>query len=185
MITQDYLKECLAYDPTSGAFTWLERCRSHFNTARAFNAWNVRYAGKTAGSVLENGYVSISIDSRAYRAHRLAILYMTGRMPSDLVDHANLIRSDNRFPNLREATRSQNGANRADVYASSGVKGVTWHVHTGKWQARIRVSGNSKYLGLYSELEDAKEAYRLAAHKYFGEFGREAILQRAEEAQAA
>ncbi|MGU0171669.1 HNH endonuclease [Escherichia coli] len=44
-----------------------------------------------------------------------------------MVDHINMIRSDNRIVNLRAATRAQNGQNsktRSDN--ASGVKGVSW-----------------------------------------------------------
>lgn len=47
-----------------------------------------------------------------YRSGRLAFLYMTGHWPEWDVDHKNRKRGDDRWKNLREATRSQNLRNR-------------------------------------------------------------------------
>jgi hypothetical protein len=47
---------------------------------------------------------------------------------------------------------------------------VTWHKHAGKWQAQIRVDGNSLHLGLHStELAAAlaRERY-ISAHPELG-----------------
>lgn len=173
MITQAYLHECLLYDADTGEFTWKRRPESHFTKKRYLNIWNARYAWKPAGCIVD-GYRVICLDRRLYRAHRLAFLYVNGRFPSDQIDHANMDRADNRLVNIREASRSQNGANRGDVGASSGVKGVSWHRHTGRWQVRIGVRGRSIYLGVFDDLDEAKDAYRRAAEEHFGEFARAA-----------
>jgi len=173
-LTADYVRSILHYAPETGVFTWRERPCEHFATLNACGVWNSRCAGKTAGNI-DRGYVQITIDGRPYRAHRLAWLYMTGEWPINDIDHASLDRSDNRFANLREATRSQNGANRrAMSNNTSGVKGVSWHASTRKWQARIQVAGKSKPLGYFDDLEAAAAAYERAAHETFGEFARTA-----------
>src|SRR5438045_2733801 len=81
-------------------------------------------------------YVFIRVDRRCYRAHRLAWLYMTGEMPIE-VDHLNLNRADNRWQNLRVATRVQNAANSPARRPSiTGIKGVR-RLKSGRWYARI------------------------------------------------
>jgi len=49
---------------------------------------------------------------------------------------------------------------------TSGVNGVTWDNVRNKWRVQIMVKKVSKYLGLFKELSDAKEARMLANVKY-------------------
>lgn len=178
MLSQSYLKECLDYDANTGLFTWRKRPDSHFKTVRHMNIWNARYAYKQAGHATSIGYVLISINSRAYRAHSLAYLFTHGFIPP-IIDHKNAIPSDNKISNLRAANKRQNGANRTDVSASSGVKGVSWHKARGGWQ--VRVCG--KYVGIFSTLEAAASAYEAEARRVFGDFAR--VVIKSTEAHAA
>jgi len=89
------------------------------------------------------------------------------------VDHKNLNGLDNRRQNLRPATQSQNCANRALFRTStSGFKGVSWHKHTKKWVARIRVHDKLIALGYFKDPTDGARAYNRAALEHFGEFAR-------------
>jgi hypothetical protein len=82
-------------------------------------------------------------------------------------------RADNRWANLRMATRAQNKANTRPCAANtSGVKGVHWHKSAHKWRARIKVNGKRRHLGFFCTPESAAAAYAAAAEKYFGEFSR-------------
>jgi len=38
-------------------------------------------------------------------------------------------------------------------------KGVCFHRETGKWQARIKVNGKTRWLGLHGSIDEAKQAY--------------------------
>lgn len=90
-------------------------------------------AGYDAG-----GYRNIRIDGRAYRVHRLAWLWMTGEWPDPECDHINTVKNDNRWFNLRKATRGQNAANRnANSTSWTGQKGVTWDKRNSKWMGTI------------------------------------------------
>ena len=82
----DRIKERLQYEPESGKFTW---------TAAA----GKRYAGKEAGGISVAGYRVIRVFRKNYFAHRLAFLMVTGKEPDDVTDHANGVRSDNRWAN--------------------------------------------------------------------------------------
>ena len=89
------------------------------------------------------------------------------------VDHINGDGLDNRLANLRIVSREQNQRNskrRSDN--TSGFKGVSLHGKSGKWQARIRIDGKQKSLGIFRTKEEAHKAYCDASKKYHGEYGR-------------
>jgi hypothetical protein len=169
MITAAELRKLLHYDPETGVFTWLLRPGAG---ARLERTWNTRYADKRAGTV-RNGYIAILIAKRAYKAHRLAWLYVHGSWPTEAIDHINGVRSDNRLVNLRQATRSQNSANsRAPSTNTSGIKGVAWDARRNRWTAYIKVAGRPRNLGRFHTAEEATAAYLAAAREHFGEFAR-------------
>lgn len=156
------LRSILSYDPETGVFRW--KVRTAYCTV----------VGEVAGSTSGAGYAKIQIDGVTWQGHRLAWLYMRGRLPRQ-IDHENLVKSDNRFSNLRAATGSENTANqpkRKDT--SSRFKGVTWNKNCGRWQASIKVRGRNLYLGLFDEERPAHNAYVAAARQHFGEFARAA-----------
>jgi hypothetical protein len=131
-----------------------------------------RSPGDSAGITCPDGRRYVGIDGKRYAAHRLAWFYMTGKWPAE-IDHRNCDPLDNRFENLREATRSQNNANmrmRADN--SSGKKGVSWDRERNSWKAQISVNGVHKLIGRFPSIEAAAAAYGEAAYKHFGEFAR-------------
>lgn len=128
--------------------------------------------GREAGSINGKGYRNITIDGIKYQAHRLAIFYVTGEWPGLDTDHRNLIKSDNRYANIRRATRSQNLANRpVQRNNRAGAKGIR-QMSSGSWQARITVDSKSKYLGSFASLNEAEAARNLAASSAYGEFAR-------------
>ncbi|MEI7998669.1 MAG: HNH endonuclease [Candidatus Omnitrophota bacterium] len=160
MITQEQLKEILHYDPETGSFTWAKSGR------------RIKI-GKVAGGLEKGGYIRIRIFGKMYFAHRLAWLYMTGSFPPELIDHDNGNPSDNRFVNLREATRSENQANRGKTKANaSGFKGVYWDKKAKKWKAQIGFESKTKYLGLFDTKEEAHDVYKKAADNLHGKFAR-------------
>lgn len=146
LITQEQLKRVLQYDPLSGAFTRIKRCRG------------ARF-GEIAGSLESNGYVKIIINRRKYWAHRLAWLYMYGEFPKKNIDHINGIRSDNRIENIRECNRSENAQNRS-------CRGTTYAKRLGKWRAQITVSYKNIYLGVFESESLAHLAYCEAKAKF-------------------
>jgi hypothetical protein len=151
-LAHDRLKALLSYDAETGRFV---------RRVRRTNAL------KSAGSARSDGYVSIYVDGRAYKAHRLAWFYAYGAWPAQQLDHINGQRSDNRLANLREATHSLNLQNRIKPYAnnrSSGLLGVYWH-RSQRWQARIQVNGKARSLGFHATKEAAHRAYLAAKAK--------------------
>lgn len=163
MIDQRTLKRLLLYDAEAGVFTW-----------RVAVGGKCGYripAGSVAGTLNAEGYRYITVKRRAYRASRLAFLYMTGTWPPDQVDHRNRIPSDDRWSNLRLATSSQNKAN-SSMYRNntSGFTGVYWDAERGQWRAKATINGKRKWLGRFSNPEAAHAAYLAAVSNTYGEF---------------
>lgn len=107
--------------------------------------------------------------------HRVILERVIGRSltKTELTDHINMNKLDNRRENLRIATHSQNGQNqglRPDN--TSGFKGVSWYKKTSKWTASIYIYGRRKYLGYFDTPELAHAAYCKAAKELHGEFAR-------------
>lgn len=163
MLTLNRLKELLYYDAETGLFT--RKVGRSGPNARA---------GDIAGCDNGQGYVRIYVDGVPYKAHRLAWFYMTGEWV-DEVDHRDTDRSNNRWDNLREATRSQNRTNCAAYRNNtSGYKGVSFYKRTGKWKAQIQKEGRKISLGYFETPEAAHAAYIDAANRLFGQFARAA-----------
>lgn len=158
MLTVERLKELLAYDPETGKFT------------RA-NTTGGRAVGTEAGTTDVYGHRTINVDGKKYRTARLAFFYMTGEWPKGDADHINGVRDDDRWSNLRDATRTQNLANMRGKGAS-GIKGASWVTAKAKWKAQIRIDGKNKHLGYFDDPQDASAAYAVAAQAAHGEFAR-------------
>jgi len=103
------------------------------------------------------GYVVLHLRRKSFPAHRVAWLLMTGDWPPQGmdIDHINRDRADNRWSNLRLATRSQNKNN--SIYI-----GVTKNVFPDgrvKWRARRVIDGKRVHLGNFDTFAEAREAY--------------------------
>jgi len=158
MITQEYLKDLLSYDPDTGVFTWIK------------TKSNRCVAGNQAGYLMKHGYRSVQVNGKLYTEHRLAWLYMYGYLPRGMVDHKNGNRADNRIDNLRLAGQSQQNANqkmRKDN--TSGFRGVTYDTRRKKYFAQTSISGQHIFLGYFNNAEDAARAYNRFAKETFGE----------------
>lgn len=93
--------------------------------------------------------------------------WVTGADPAETVDHKNRIRDDNRWENLRLASRSEQAWNTVKPN-STGFPGVNRHGN--KWRARLKVNGKIKYFSGYSTPEEASAAREAAAKKYHVDF---------------
>lgn len=147
-LTQDRLKQLLAYCPDTGEFEW------KISKGRA-------KAGQLAGATDASGYRIIRADGALYKAHRLAWLYMHGKWPAGVLDHINRVPGDNRISNLREVTQSENMHN-ASRRSKSGVPGVRWREERNRWVAQIRVGYTNYVIGSFTSKDEAIEARRAA-----------------------
>lgn len=157
MLTAPRAREVLDYDKETGLLTW-----------RVATGRRAR-VGEIAGHITTNGYLSVGIDGQCLQSHRVIWLWMTGAWPKDQIDHINLVRADNRWVNLREASLTQNNRNtstRSDN--KSGVKGVSWHEKLGKWRVRVGTS----HVGVRENRDDAAALYAATVKDRFGDFAR-------------
>lgn len=155
-ITLKQLRRHLSYDVDTGEF----RRRTSNN-----NRWKV---GEIAGSVHAGGYWVIRLLGREYQANMLAWFYIKGRWPKKIVDHKDRDKKNNRWANLRLASKSQNAANQ-DVRKNNklGVKGV---IRVGSRYKAYIWKGKQIRLGSFDNAELAAKAYQEAAVSLFGEF---------------
>jgi hypothetical protein len=161
MLTQQYLFDVLRYDKDTGEFFRLKKTSNRIRV------------GEVAGTLLQDGYISISVSAKCYRAHRLAWFYMKGEWPVEQIDHINKNREDNRWCNLRLASPSQNRRNaskRSDN--TSGYKGVA---KNGKrWRAYAGTPPH--HIGNYDTAKEAAMAYNNYVANTFGVFAAPNVL---------
>lgn len=121
--------------------------------------------GPRSWSLSTEGYAVAKINGKQKRMHRIIMQ----AKDSEVVDHINGDKLDNRRANLRlcsHAENRRNGRTRRD--SSSGYKGVRFEPRTGKWQAYISHDGKYRNLGCYSTKEHAAMAYNEEAIKQYG-----------------
>jgi hypothetical protein len=177
-VAPEVLRQLLRYEPETGKLYWLPRPVAFFgDTERrrsAANQWNARHAGKEAFTADNGeGYLQGSIFDRLYRAHRVIWCLMTGEWPTALIDHRDGDRGNNKWKNLRAATRSQNNRNTCSrLGSSSKYLGVYWEKQRGKWVAAINIGKRPKVLGCFASEEEAARAYDHAASREYGDFAR-------------
>lgn len=150
MLNQEQLKSMLHYNPDTGIFTWVVNRTGRIK------------AGDIAGSKNKsNGYINISIYGVLYKAHRLAYLYMTGEFPSVDVDHKYGIRDDNRWSEIRSASRSDNTQNlrTPPKHNTTGYIGTSFYKRYNKFCAHIRVNNKLISLGYFDTVEEAHSVY--------------------------
>lgn len=155
------------YDPETGIVRWkVDRF------AGEYRGRQVARAGDVAGCKCPvHGYWKLSFKGRSRPAHKVIWLIVTGRWPAAEIDHINCDRADNRWANLRAATRAQNGQNRgANKRNTTGFKGVTYWPARKKYMAQIMANGVQKTLGYFDTPNEAHAAYCAAAAKLHGQF---------------
>jgi hypothetical protein len=159
--SKEVLDQILKYDFETGEFRWRPRPVTMFtqgetierprSAEHACNQWNSRWAGKPAATLKADGYCYIHFNYRTESAHRLAYKIMTGLDPVE-IDHIDGNRSNNKWSNLKNGTRSDNLRNMAlKRNNASGHHGVSFSKRQQKWIASI-------WLGSFDSKEEAVKA---------------------------
>ena len=163
--TAEYLRECFRYEAETGKLFWLERPLRHFANLRACNAWNAKYPGREALTAIStHGYFYGPCGGIKYFAHRIIWKIVTGEEPPPIVDHTDRNIKDNRWENLRAATKSQNNIN------STVKRGVCFDKSRNKWVAQVKKNGKRVYVKRFDTEQEAVTARAIVARQLFGEF---------------
>ena len=130
------LREFFDYNSRTGELRYRpNRARKWFKSKRLWSSWNAQFGGKLASFKHGDGYRCVAVNQRSYLAHRVIWAMMTGEWPKEEIDHINQDRADNRWSNLRAASRTQNARNIVlPINNTWGVTGVHWYKRLGIWQ---------------------------------------------------
>ena len=160
-LTHEYLKQCIDYNPDTGAFKW------------KITQTNAKYgADAFCINVYGNNYsvCRTEILNKKYNTNRLIVFWMTGYMPSPNrvampIDNnvLNLKWNNIKVGSMSDVTKKKRNAG---MLAS---KGVHFYKHAKKYGAQIVINGKQKHLGYYLTEAEAHEAYMKAARKHYGE----------------
>lgn len=155
-LTFETARELFSYDPATGVLRW----RVHRGRVTI---------GSVAGTLDDKGYIRVTIGGCRYRAHCVIWLIMTGEWPPRGIDHADTIESNNRWANLRLATKAQNAAN---YMKKPGTRGVSFDKRIERWVSYIKQSAKQMHLGVFANKQDALICYNYHAAYLFGEYAR-------------
>lgn len=165
LIIPEDIGKYLSYDEITGNLIWIK------STGRGCN----RKYGDLANTVhihahTHKKYINIKFRKRVYQAHRIAWFIKTNTQP-DEVDHIDGNGLNNKWCNLREASRMENNRNYPKPKTNtSGYKGVSWAKHVNKWLAKICANNKQCHLGYFDDPVLAHEAYCKAADELHGAF---------------
>jgi hypothetical protein len=158
LLNQELLKELVNYDPNTGVFAW-KKIRPGVSSSKKF------------GSLKPSGYIVVLINKKLYRLHRLAWLYMTGEWPENEIDHINGNKADNRFCNIRKATKAENNWNKkVRKDSTTGVKNVLYYPKYQSYYVRITANKIAHSFGPFKTKDQAAlvaKEKRAEIHKNF------------------
>ncbi len=147
------LRKLISYNSETGSCVWLPRDPGMFENGpkqtreHICKKWNTRFAGKEVGCDDKDGYRVASVFGVYLKAHRMVWALVMGEWPTGEIDHDDTDTANNRWENLRDASRQQNSANKVK-YANntSGLKRVSWSKTMQKWESRIEAGGKNVVL---------------------------------------
>lgn len=179
-----FFHQCFTYSKSTGILRWRkDRPAAHFKTEAAYKRYLKVNAGTPAGTPQgDGGHLQVQFSQhptkksvRNYCAyvHRIAYAMVEGEDPGPmLLDHKNGDTTDNRWSNLRLATKAENAHNRkASRHSTTGVLGVS--VVPYKEQVRYLATlqkGGIRHARLFRTLQAATEQRHAWEREYHGKF---------------
>lgn len=93
--------------------------------------------------------------------HKIVAMAFLGHKPCGfklVINHKNLIKTDNRLINLEIVTNREN-SNQKHLKSSSQYVGVYWYKPYKKWRSNIVIDGKKRHLGYFDNEYEAHLAY--------------------------
>ena len=151
------LREYFSYDSKTGIVSRLKRTSNRTTTSGP------------VGTLGNRGYLTVGFQGRNLCVHRLAWKLHTGEEPPKELDHKNRDKIDNRWDNLRAASRQQNLSNklkrRGKYLAGVSKNGRKWVAMHGRCG-----TPSFAYLGTFETEKEAHDAYVKWHREHYGEF---------------
>lgn len=145
-----------------------------------YDGENLRWLAPTSNRVkigaivgtFSAGYLSTYVNNKSYQAHRLIWELHNEPIPVGfIVEHKDGNGLNNKLDNLRLCTQAENVLNtKVSKNSKTKVKGVIYDAKRNKYRAQISLNKKLHFLGRFSRIEDAEEAYRKASILLHGEF---------------
>jgi len=150
MLLPEQIQRLLHYNSTSGKLYW------KFREDRD-KSWNTRYAYKEAFTTIDaHGYLVGKINYKCYKAHRVAWALFHSSWPTEVIDHINRIKTDNRIDNLRDTNKSVNTLNaKLSSNNTTGIKGISYDRTRDRYVVYTTVHRKRKYLGFPKTFDEA------------------------------
>jgi len=135
------------------------------------NVKSLNYSRTKKEKILTPGggkYLSVTLcknkNKKTFRNHILVAIVFLNHTPNGhkiVIDHINGDRFNNRLDNLQIITQRENSSKDQKVGSSIYV-GVHWCKARKKWDSKIRINGEKKSLGRFTNEIDASNAYQTA-----------------------
>ncbi len=156
---RDELCSRFSYDANTGLLTYLKDIKHN-------------RVGDIAGYKHKSGYLIVKVNTVSLKVHRIAWFLHYGYGAEGMIDHIDGDRCNNQISNLRVVSFKDNSKNRGNnKNNSTGAKGVV--KRGSKFYARIGFNGIKIFIGSFSSLEDAAQAYKDKASELYGDMNRD------------
>ena len=155
-VTREEILYYFDYDRERGVLIW----KNHWNATVRF-----RCLGKIAGKKDKTDYISVKVNWKLYRIHRLIWFIEKGYYPEQ-VDHIDGDFSNNKIENLRAVTNRENCQN-YKIHRTGKLIGCTWDKSRGNWKAQIKLEGKTKFIGRFNSEQEAHDAYKIKHFEMF------------------
>jgi hypothetical protein len=124
----------------------------------------IRRGGRFKGAICgqEAGakkHLRIRVDGEFYALHRLIWLHAHGVWPTEVIDHIDGNRGNNRLSNLRDVDQATNMQNQRKAMSSSKTGLLGAYPWRDKFAAGIGINGRIKHLGVFNTAEEAHAKY--------------------------
>ena len=135
--------------------------------------WKAKKSGVTvgmkAGSDSGNGYITLQINGKNYKLHRIIFMMHYGYLPKYL-DHIDGNPSNNSIENLRECTHQENVWNQSiKKNNTTGIKNVSWSEKRKRWFVKL-THKTGTFQKFFKDLELAELVAIEARDKFHGKF---------------